>query len=882
MNTTIKTLKEVSIFAPLNNVQLGWLVNRGCEVWLSSGEYLKVEGDLPGNFYVLLEGEVNFTKKVGLSEKYVMTFGPGTFVGHELILLDSPCFASVQAIKDSHVVFWDNDTFWQILRRFPSITRELLTATAQRVELLEAVSGHHGKLVALGTLAAGLAHELNNPAAALSRGSKQLNQLFKEISGLSLRLTQLHLNKPQLEFLNDFISNTIEKAENTPILLDSLIKSDREEEMIKWLEANGINNGWRIAPTLVEKDLDTDWLDRMAQKIPVHQLGEMICWAEQILTGIGLLDQITKSSIQISNLVGTVKDYSYMDRAPVQDIDLHQAIESTLTILSYKIKGGISVKRQYDPKLPTIRGLGGELNQVWTNIIDNAIQAMDNKGEITIRTACEGSCILVEIADNGPGIPADIKDRIFEPFFSTKDVGAGMGMGLMNTYNIVVEKHKGDIKVFSQPGETRFQVRLPTDSLVAFNERTRSPLSLDLATPKPLNAMNTILKPPILRLVNTAKNAENEHRSATWLELFFDLTFVAAVTEVSKALSENFSLLGFLGFSLLFVPVWWSWLNATYYSDLFDTDDVIHRCLVAVSMIIVAALAMNLPHALDTTSRGFALSYIAMRVLLIAVFLRAGWHIKLARPLAIRVAQSFGLSALLWLLSTAVPAPARFFIWMVALSIEIGMAVTAGEAVHVELAPNESHLPERVGLFTIIVLGESVLAVVDGASEQQWSVNLMATAVLCFTIAFSLWWVYFDNLGGSAIQAARTCRSVSAYQSWLYAHLPLNLGLAATGVCVHHILAKTPGSSLAIIDRWLLCFSIAICFISLAVINLAGLSQKAGLWCKVRAFRRLGAAVAIAMLGLLGYNFTALETVSCITIICVLQVVLDVKQGLRT
>lgn len=394
--------------------------------------------------------------------------------------------------------------------------------------------------------------------------------------------------------------------------------------------------------------------------------------------------------------------------------------------------------------------------------------------------------------------------------------------------------------------------------------------------------MNTLLRPPILRLKNSTQGRENKHRQATWLELFFDLTFVAAVAEVSKILSENFSPLGFLGFSLLFVPVWWSWLNATYYSDLFDTDDVVHRGLIAVSMVIVAAMATNLPHALDVTSRGFTLSYVAMRVLLIAVFLRAGWHVELARPLAIRVAQSFSLSAALWLLSMTVPTPARFLIWIVALSLEIGMAVTAGEAVHVALAPHESHLPERVGLFTIIVLGESILAVVYGASEQQWSMQLSVTAILCFTIAFSIWWVYFDNLGGSAIQAARTCRSVSAYQIWLYAHFPLTLGLAATGVCVHHILAEIPGDSISAVDRWLLCFSVMICFVSLAIINLAGLSQKASLRCKTRAVRRLCAAGAIALIGLLGNNLSALAIVSCLAFICGLQVVLDIKQGLRT
>lgn len=392
--------------------------------------------------------------------------------------------------------------------------------------------------------------------------------------------------------------------------------------------------------------------------------------------------------------------------------------------------------------------------------------------------------------------------------------------------------------------------------------------------------MKSLWRPPELRI--EALESDTTERHATWLELFFDLVFVVAIAELAHNLSKDISILGFLSFLMLFVPIWWSWLNATYYSDLFDTDDLVHRLLTAANMTIVVALSVNLPHALDQTSANFALSYTAIRVLLIVKFLRAGWHVVRARPLAIRVAKSFGFAALLWLISVFVPPPLRFGLWLLGLAVELGMALTAGEAIHVKLAPHNSHLPERIGLFTIIVLGEAVTAVVRGLAEQQWNMTTAIAAILCFSIALSLWWIYFDNLGSSAIQAARSCRSIVAYQTWLYMHLPLTIGLTATSVGVEHAISSAAELTLLPSERWLMCIGTILCLVSLGTIYLTGLSDKARLRCKVRAMYRFGAAAMILVFGLGGSHLTPMELIGLIATVCAAQVLLDLRQSIVT
>jgi low temperature requirement protein LtrA len=380
--------------------------------------------------------------------------------------------------------------------------------------------------------------------------------------------------------------------------------------------------------------------------------------------------------------------------------------------------------------------------------------------------------------------------------------------------------------------------------------------------------------PPALRIQESALEA----RHATWLELFFDLSFVVAIGQLAHNLSQNISLVGFLTFVGLFVPIWWSWLNYTYYSNLFDTDDLLHRLLTAANMVAVVGLAVNLHDSLNKTSVGFALSYTAIRVLLIVEFLRAGSHIEEARPLTNRAVKSFGLAAIFWLISAFVPMPMRFGFWISGLVVDLSMALTAGEAVHVNLAPHDSHLPERFGLFILIVLGESFWAVVRGVDSQLWNISTVTTMLLGISTIFSLWWIYFENLGGSAIQAARNCRSIVTYQTWLYAHLPLVIGLATTGVGLEHILSISPTVAVPVAERYLICTGVVLCFLSLGVIYLAGLSDRARLHCKIRAMYRFASAAIVSVFAIAGENLSSVQLMGLIAAIAATQIILDLSQ----
>lgn len=476
----IEALRQVPVFSKLPEEQLQWLSQAGQEVWLEPGELHKAEGTPADCVFVLLEGQVRVHQKLGEQELVLATYNPKELFGELPVLTgDEYLWASGRAVTRCHVFELPKEAFWQLLSSCSCVMTAILSTMAKRMQDIQTLYQQREKLAALGTLAAGLAHEMNNPAAAVTRDARNLEEIFQELRSLSLKLNQ-QLTITQLAFLADLLKDATQQAIAAPTL-EPLTQSDREDELTDWLDAHSVTDGWKLAPTLVTAGLNTQWLDRLRQHLPADSLSPVLAWLTTSLTCTGLLSEIQHCSSRISQLVKAIKDYSYMDQGPLQDVDVHEGLESTLTILSHKLKKGVTVTREYDRSLPRLLAYGSELNQVWTNLIDNAIQAiasrlladaapavananeaMDRQGQIWLRTWREHDHVLVEVADNGPGIPPEIEHRIFEPFFTTKSVGQGTGLGLDMTYRIV-SKHKGNISFVSQPGDTRFQVRLPID-----------------------------------------------------------------------------------------------------------------------------------------------------------------------------------------------------------------------------------------------------------------------------------------------------------------------------------------------------------------------------------------------------------------------------------
>ncbi|WP_315788702.1 low temperature requirement protein A [Fischerella sp. JS2] len=385
--------------------------------------------------------------------------------------------------------------------------------------------------------------------------------------------------------------------------------------------------------------------------------------------------------------------------------------------------------------------------------------------------------------------------------------------------------------------------------------------------------MTNFLQPPRLRIGEDSQ----EERHATWLELFYDLVFVVAVSQLAHNLKENVSLAGYLGFVFLFIPVWWSWIGTTMYANRFDSDDIGRRLLVGLQMLTAAALAINIHHGLGESAPGFALAYAFGRAVLIIEYVRAGIHIPAARPLTTRYATGFAIAAMFWLASAFIPAPWRFVLWGVGIIIDLITPFSATKF-QLKLLPHASHLPERFGLFTMIVLGEAIIAVVDGVSEQKWEVLSVIAAIFGLVIAFSVWWVYFDNLGGTPIQTARSEGKIWTVATWLYTHLPLVIGIAGAGVGVEEVLTSEQAIALSDPIRWLLCGSVALCYLALGILHRVGVIR----YCKIRSqFRGVGAIVVMAI-AIFGKGLLPVTVIGLVAVACVAQVAQDLYQSRPT
>lgn len=460
-------LRTLFLFEKLDDEQLAWLCADGRIEELEPGPVFQ-EGDPATCFYVLMDGEVRMTKLSGGREiEMSRTDHRGSYAGAWTSYLgehaETHYSASLYVTRPSRFFVLDAQTFSQMMHAWFPMAVHLLEGAFFGNRNTNARIAQRERLLALGSLSAGLTHELNNPAAAAVRATAGLRD---RVAGMRHKLAMMAQGKFDTASLETLVRLQEEAAAQVAKApeLSPLEAADREDILGDWLEEHDIPGGWELAPNFVQAGFDTDWLERVAATLEGSQrqvLEGAFRWLNYTIETELLMNEIGDSTSRISTLVDAAKQYSQMDRAPFQVVDLHELLDSTLVMLSRKIGDSITVVKEYDRALPEVPCYAAELNQVWTNLIDNAVYAMEGSGTLTVRTRHDSDCAVIEIGDTGPGIPAEVQGRIFEPFFTTKPVGEGTGLGLDISFRIVVNKHGGDIRVESRPGDTRFTVWLP-------------------------------------------------------------------------------------------------------------------------------------------------------------------------------------------------------------------------------------------------------------------------------------------------------------------------------------------------------------------------------------------------------------------------------------
>jgi signal transduction histidine kinase len=460
-------LRKLFLFESLDPDQLEWLCSRGYVQRWPSGETVYAEGEPATCFFVLLEGTMSMFRSVENTEvETVRTDQRGVYSGATQAFMAAgrnPYLTSVRAVTDC--TFWmiDAAEFGERIREWFPMAMHMLEGLALGLRSGQALVGQRERLLSLGRLSAGLTHELNNPAAAAVRATATLRERVSKMRRKLAHLATADIDPEALVALTELQEVAVERMAKAERLSPTQV-GDAEDELTDWLDDHGVDNGWDLAPALVAAGVTTDGLDEIADTLPDALLADGIHWVAYAVETEQLMVEIEDSTERISTLVAAAKQYSQMDRAPHQDIDVRDGLNSTLVMLHHKIKesGRIKLVKDYAEGLPLVPAHPAELNQVWTNLIDNAVHAMGAEGgTLTIRTALEGECVLVEIGDTGPGVPKELQSKIFEPFFSTKPVGQGTGLGLDISYRVITQRHGGDLRVVSQPGDTRFQVRLP-------------------------------------------------------------------------------------------------------------------------------------------------------------------------------------------------------------------------------------------------------------------------------------------------------------------------------------------------------------------------------------------------------------------------------------
>jgi signal transduction histidine kinase len=460
----VSALRELFLFEKLSDRQLRWLAEHGWVTEAPTGATVLAEGTPAELFIVLLGGTITMSRRVGEDDvETVRTDQVGVYAGAMQAYVADPAeqtyTATIRVISDARFFVLRAEDFAWMMRTWFPMAIHLLEGLFLGMRTSQHIIGQRQQLLALGALSAGLTHELNNPAAAAVRATSALRD---RVAGMRHKLAMLakeELDPQLLEVLVDVQEEAVQAVLDAP-KLTALQESEREDALNDWLDEHEVQGGWELAPIFVGAGTAPEFLDKVADVAPAAVLEGALRWLAYTLETELLMNEITDSVTRISSLVAAAKQYSNMDRAPHERVDIHAGIKSTLVMLAAKLEG-IEVVKEFDRSLPKVPVYAGELNQVWTNLIDNAVQAMNGHGRLTLRTSVDGDRVRVEVGDTGPGVPDKLRQRIFEPFFTTKPVGQGTGLGLDISYRIVVGRHGGDISVESRPGDTRFIVRLP-------------------------------------------------------------------------------------------------------------------------------------------------------------------------------------------------------------------------------------------------------------------------------------------------------------------------------------------------------------------------------------------------------------------------------------
>ena len=453
----LSDLRKSPLFEGLSDDELKQLVDHAMPVTLHAGETLMKQGDPGDAAFVVMRGEFQVSKQSGQAHIKIDVRNPGDVLGEMALLSSSPRSASVVAATDAEVLKISPEAFEELLTKSSTAALAVLHWVMNRLSQNDALLHQQERMAALGTLSAGLAHELNNPAAAAQRSAAELHRSLTRWQELTHEIESAATRENQSAWLDDFMKEATRRFESR-VKLDALEKIDLVDQLQAWLEANGVDSAWELAPAMVNFGWDIASLERL-KSAAFFNLA--IRWLATSCLMMDLLSEVQLTTGRLSEIVRAMKSYTYLDQAPLLEVDVHEGLENTLVILQHKLKKGIAIKREYSPKLPRIEAYASELNQVWTNIIDNAADAMNGHGEIILRTYAEDDSVVVEIVDNGPGIPENIQSRIYEPFFTTKPPGQGTGLGLHISHDIIANHHRGQLLVRSKPGETVFKTILP-------------------------------------------------------------------------------------------------------------------------------------------------------------------------------------------------------------------------------------------------------------------------------------------------------------------------------------------------------------------------------------------------------------------------------------